>query len=86
MHQHGALHWAPGNYSAECPLTGLRVFLPGFTSQTFGPSRRADFARVSRRAKSVLGEYYSQKQALSRFCVAALVLSEPVLGLVRREL
>jgi hypothetical protein len=37
-------------------------------------------------AKSALGDYYDQKQALSRFSVAATVLSEPVLLMVRREL
>ncbi len=36
--------------------------------------------------KSVLGEYASQKQALSRFFLAAMVLSEPVLEVIRREL
>jgi hypothetical protein len=36
--------------------------------------------------KSIIGEYYSQRQALSRFCLAATVLSEPVLNAIRREL
>ena len=36
--------------------------------------------------KSVLGDYQSQKQALSRFFLGALVLSEPVLEVIRREL
>ena len=33
-----------------------------------------------------LGEYYSQRQALSRFVLGALLLSNPVLNVVRREL
>lgn len=37
-------------------------------------------------AKSVLGEYHSQRQALSRFSLGALLLSEPVLEVLRREL
>ncbi len=37
-------------------------------------------------AKSVLGDYHTQKQALSRFFLGAIVLSEPVLEVVRREL
>jgi hypothetical protein len=37
-------------------------------------------------ARSVLGEYHTQKQALSRFFIGAMVLSEPVLEVVRREL
>lgn len=36
--------------------------------------------------KSVLGEYHTQKQALSRFFLGALVLSEPVLQILKREL
>lgn len=36
--------------------------------------------------KSLLDEYLQQRQALSRFCVGAVVLSEPVLAVVRREL
>ena len=36
--------------------------------------------------KSVLGEYHTQKQALSRFFLGALVLSDPVLSVIRREL
>ena len=36
--------------------------------------------------KSVLGEYHSQKQALSRFYIGAMVLTDPVLQVLRREL
>jgi len=36
--------------------------------------------------KSVLGEYHTQKQALSRFFLGALILSDPVLQVLRREL
>lgn len=36
--------------------------------------------------KSVLGDYYDQKQALSRFSLAAAILSEPILTVIRREL
>jgi predicted type IV restriction endonuclease len=36
--------------------------------------------------KSVLGEYHSHKQALSRFFLGATILSEPVLDVIRREL
>lgn len=37
-------------------------------------------------AKSVLGEYHTQKQALSRFFLGAMVLSDPILEVMRREL
>jgi hypothetical protein len=36
--------------------------------------------------RSVLGEYHSQKQALSRFFVGAMLQTEPVLEIIRREL
>ena len=36
--------------------------------------------------KARLGEYHSQRQALSRFVLGALVVSAPVLGAIRREL
>jgi hypothetical protein len=35
--------------------------------------------------KARLGEYHTQKQALSRFSVAAIILSEPVMEVIRRE-
>lgn len=36
--------------------------------------------------KSALGEFHTQKQALSRFYLGAMVLSTPVLDVIRREL
>ena len=36
--------------------------------------------------RSVLGEYHVQKQALSRFSLAAILVSDPALEVVRREL
>lgn len=36
--------------------------------------------------KSVLSDYHSQKQALSRFFLGAMVLTDPVLEVIRREL
>lgn len=37
-------------------------------------------------AKSMLGEYHAQRQALSRFFIGAMILSDPVLDVIRREL
>lgn len=37
-------------------------------------------------SRSVLGEFHSQRQALSRFFLGAVLLSDPVLEVVRREL
>lgn len=36
--------------------------------------------------KSVLGDYHTQRQALSRFFIGAVVLSDPTLDVIRREL
>jgi hypothetical protein len=36
--------------------------------------------------RSVLGEYHTQKQALSRFFIGAMMLTDPVLDVIRREL
>jgi len=36
--------------------------------------------------KSALGDYHTQKQALSRYFLAAVVLADPVLDVIRREL
>jgi hypothetical protein len=36
--------------------------------------------------KSALGEFHAQRQALSRFFLGAMVLSDPVLDVIRREL
>mgnify|MGYP001570259465 FL=1 len=36
--------------------------------------------------KAQLGEYHSQKQALSRFTLAALIMGDPVAELLRREI
>jgi hypothetical protein len=37
-------------------------------------------------AKSALSDYYDQKQALSKFSISAVILSESILGVIRREL
>lgn len=37
-------------------------------------------------SRSVLGEYHSYRQALNRFFVAAVLVSDPVIEVVRREL
>lgn len=36
--------------------------------------------------KAQLGEYHTQRQALSRYVLAAMVLSDPVVGVLRREI
>jgi len=36
--------------------------------------------------KSMLGEYHAQRQALSRFFIGAMILNDPVLDVLRREL
>lgn len=36
--------------------------------------------------KSALSDYYAQKQATSRFVLGALIMSDPVIGVIKREL
>ncbi len=36
--------------------------------------------------KSVLGEYHDQKQSLSRYFIGAMVIADPVVQVLRREL
>jgi hypothetical protein len=36
--------------------------------------------------KSLLDEYHEQKQALSKYCIGSLLLTEPILTVIRREL
>lgn len=36
--------------------------------------------------RSVLGDFHTQKQALSRFFIGAMLLTQPVLDIIRREL
>ncbi len=38
------------------------------------------------RSKSALKEYYVQRQAMNRFSMGAIILSDPVLSVIRREL
>jgi predicted type IV restriction endonuclease len=62
-----------------------------FDIRTLNPRKDADIERVyvvSREGwqKSRLAEYATQQQALSRFSIAAVVLSDPVLQVIRREL
>src|SRR5687768_17919329 len=37
-------------------------------------------------ARSVLGDYHTEKQARSRFFLGAMLLTDPVLDVIRREL
>lgn len=37
-------------------------------------------------AKSALNDYYDQKQALSKFSIGAVLLTEPILAVIKREL
>ena len=37
-------------------------------------------------AKSVIEEYQTEREALSRFCIGATILSDAVLSVIRREL
>ncbi len=58
---------------------------------TLDPKSESDIEALyllSREAqgKSLLDEYHEQKQALSKYCIGAILLTEPILSVVRREL
>jgi predicted type IV restriction endonuclease len=58
---------------------------------TLNPKSDADMEALfllthEAQGKSLLDEYHQQKQALSRFSVGAIVLSESVIAVIRREL
>lgn len=63
-------------------------------SLTFGalsPKSEADLESLflltrEAQGKSLLDEYHEQRLALSSYCVGAVVLSEPVVNVIRREL
>lgn len=62
-----------------------------FTLTDLNPKKAADLETVYRLTregwiKSALGEFHTQQQALNRYFLGALVLSDPVLEVVRREL
>jgi hypothetical protein len=90
-----------GLESLNTQPTPLNVFSPSTLNQepsTF----RDDFCGINSRSqqdldslyllckegwiKSVLGEYQTRKQALNRFFLGAMILSDPVLEVIRREL
>lgn len=58
---------------------------------TLNPKSQSDLEMISLWCKegwqrSALGDFHTQKQALSRFFLGAMILSDPVLEVVRREL
>lgn len=62
-----------------------------FSLTELNPKKAADLETVYRLTregwiKSALGEFHTQQQALNRYFLGALVLSDPVLEVVRREL
>lgn len=61
------------------------------TLSSLNPKRAADLELIYHLtkegwAKSAIDEFHSQRQALSRYSLAALMLSQPVLDVMRREL
>lgn len=62
-----------------------------FSLTDLNPKKAADLEIVYRLTregwiKSALGEFHTQQQALNRYFLGALVLSDPILEVVRREL
>ncbi len=62
-----------------------------FTVENLAPKKDADLALLwllskEGQAKSGLDEYHAQREALSRFTLGALLMTDTVLGVLRREL
>lgn len=84
-----AVTWQIYRISFSKPITSDLLISLNFLA--LDPKSDADVESLyllSREAqgKSLLDEYHEQKQALSKYCIGALLLTEPVLTVVRREL
>jgi predicted type IV restriction endonuclease len=84
-----AVTWQVYKIGFGKPITNDLLMTLNFL--TLDPKSNADVESLyllSREAqgKSLLDEYHEQKQALSKYCIGALLLTEPVLAVVRREL
>lgn len=83
------INWRVYKISFAKPISAELVVDIDFT--TLGPKNQKDLEMLylfckEGWLKSVLGEYHSQKQALSRYFLGAMILSDPVLQVIRREL
>jgi Type I restriction enzyme R protein N terminus (HSDR_N) len=84
-----AVTWQVYKIGFGKPITNdLLMTLNFLTLDTKNLSDIESLYLLSREAqgKSLLDEYHEQKQALSKYCIGALLLTEPVLSIVRREL
>lgn len=84
----GAL-WQVYRVKFEKPVEAEQILLLDLTQ--VNPRREAELEPIwllSKEGwqKSRLGDYATQKQALSRFTLAAIILTDPVLAAVRREI
>lgn len=83
------IHWRVYNILFTRPITQELVVEIDF--MVLNPKAETDIELLYLWCKegwqrSALGEFHTQKQALSRFFLGAMILSESVLELVRREL
>jgi len=81
--------WQAHKISFAKPLSHERIL--DLNLQVLNSKKQTDMELlwlISREGiqKSGLADYFSQKEALSRFTLASLMLSEPVVELLRREL
>lgn len=84
-----AVTWQVYKIGFGKPITNDLLITLNF--QTLDPKSESDIEALyllSREAqgKSLLDEYHEQKQALSKYCIGAILLTEPILSVVRREL
>ena len=82
-------HWRIYKVTFAKPIDKELVF--EFDLSQINPKRSEDIGLLYNLtkeglSKSALGEFHAHRQALSRFFLGAMVLSDPVLEVVRREL
>lgn len=84
-----ATHWRIYNVTFAKPIDQELVIEIDFCALNPRTSQDLDYLYLLSKegwTKSVLGEFQTRKQALSRFFLGAMTLSSPVLDVIRREL
>lgn len=81
--------WQVYKVSFGKPITNELLMSLNFLS--IDPKNEADIEALylltrEAQGKSLLDEYHEQKQALSKYCIGAVIMTEPVLAVIRREL
>jgi len=84
-----AIYWQVYKLNFGKPVT--HELLCEFNFTALDPKRDGDIDLLfllcrEAQGKSLLDAYHEQRQALSKYCIGALLFTDPVLGVIRREL